>query len=140
MAHKTKINGTAYGIAGGKTKVGGTAYEISGGRTRINGTAYDIPFALPTFSVLCTMLPPNRLFIFTFEEGMTWSSFINSDYNLETYDSNGSGAVATIIIDKNIVKLSLNAQGMGVKSSIKNSSGTKVTTTDTINVSETYTS
>ena len=44
MAHKTKINGTAYEISGGKTRVNGTGYSIAGGKTKVNGTAYGISF------------------------------------------------------------------------------------------------
>lgn len=42
MAHGTRINGTAYGIDGGKCLVNGTSYSIQGGRTLVNGTGYDI--------------------------------------------------------------------------------------------------
>lgn len=45
MAHKVLIDGTAYGVKGGKTRVNGTTYAIKKGRTRINGTGYDIEFA-----------------------------------------------------------------------------------------------
>ena len=44
MAHKALINGTAYGISGGKTLVGGTAYKINKGKTLVSGTAYSISF------------------------------------------------------------------------------------------------
>ena len=44
MAHGTRINGTAYGITGGKCLVGGTEYAIKKGRTLIGGTGYDISF------------------------------------------------------------------------------------------------
>ena len=44
MAHGTRINGTAYGVTGGKCLVGGTAYSIKKGRTLIGGTGYDIAF------------------------------------------------------------------------------------------------
>ena len=44
MAHGTRINGTAYGIDGGKCLVNGTSYSIQGGRTLVNGTGYDIAF------------------------------------------------------------------------------------------------
>lgn len=47
MAHKTLINGTAYGIDGGKTLVNGTSYKVTNGKVLINGTAYDISFLLP---------------------------------------------------------------------------------------------
>lgn len=47
MAHKTKINGTAYSIKGGKTKVNGTAYSIKKGMTKVNGTGYSIKFSKP---------------------------------------------------------------------------------------------
>lgn len=50
MAHGTKINGTAYGITGGKCLVGGTAYAIKKGRTLIGGTGYDISFGTPLSS------------------------------------------------------------------------------------------
>ena len=48
MAHKTKVNGTAYEVSGGKTKVNGTGYSISGGKTKVNGTAYGISFITGT--------------------------------------------------------------------------------------------
>ena len=44
MAHKTRINGTAYGITGGKTLVNGTSYSVKNGKALIGGTAYDISF------------------------------------------------------------------------------------------------
>lgn len=47
MAHKTLINGTSYGISGGKTLIGGTAYAIGKGRTLVGGTGYDISFGTP---------------------------------------------------------------------------------------------
>lgn len=48
MAHKTKVNGTAYEIKGGRCKVGGTGYEIKKGRTKVGGTGYDVPFITGT--------------------------------------------------------------------------------------------
>ena len=48
MAHGTRINGTAYGITGGKCLVGGTTYSIKKGRTLISGTGYEILFSKPT--------------------------------------------------------------------------------------------
>ena len=47
MPHGTRINGTSYGITGGKCLVGGTAYSIKKGRTLISGTGYDITFGTP---------------------------------------------------------------------------------------------
>lgn len=47
MAHGTRVNSTAYGIAGGKCLVGGTEYSIKKGRTLIGGTGYDIQFGPP---------------------------------------------------------------------------------------------
>ena len=44
MAHGTRINGTAYGIDGGKCLVNGTSYSIQSGKTLVNGTGYDIAF------------------------------------------------------------------------------------------------
>lgn len=44
MAHGTRINGTSYGVTGGKCLVGGTGYKIKKGRTLIGGTGYDISF------------------------------------------------------------------------------------------------
>lgn len=46
MAHKTLINGTQYGIKGGKTLISGTSYSVKNGKTLINGTAYDIKFSI----------------------------------------------------------------------------------------------
>ena len=48
MAHGTLINGTAYGITGGKCLVGGTAYDIKKGRTLVGGTGYDVEFVRKT--------------------------------------------------------------------------------------------
>ena len=45
MAHKTRVNGTAYEVTGGKCLVNGTAYSIKKGRTLIGGTGYDITFS-----------------------------------------------------------------------------------------------
>ncbi len=44
MAHGTRINGTSYGITGGKCLVNGTEYGIKKGRTLVDGTGYDISF------------------------------------------------------------------------------------------------
>ena len=44
MAHGTRINGTSYGVTGGKCLVNGTAYGIKKGRTLASGTGYDITF------------------------------------------------------------------------------------------------
>lgn len=48
MAHGTLINGTAYGITGGKCLVGGTEYSIQTGGTLIGGTLYHINFGKKT--------------------------------------------------------------------------------------------
>ena len=45
MAHKTMVDGTAYGISGGKTLIDGTAFSIKGGKTLVDGTAYEVGFA-----------------------------------------------------------------------------------------------
>lgn len=45
MAHKTLIDGTAYGISGGKTLIDGTAFSIKGGKTLVDGTAYEVGLA-----------------------------------------------------------------------------------------------
>ena len=42
MPHGTRINGTSYGITGGKCLVNGTAYSIKKGRTLLGGTGYDV--------------------------------------------------------------------------------------------------
>ena len=47
MAHKTLINGTQYGIKGGKTLISGTSYSVKNGKTLMGGTEYDISFSLP---------------------------------------------------------------------------------------------
>lgn len=44
MAHKVLVNGTGYGVAGGKTRVNGTNYSIKSGRTLVGGTGYGIRF------------------------------------------------------------------------------------------------
>ena len=45
MPHGTRINGTSYGITGGKCLVNGTVYSIKKGRTLVGGTGYDITFS-----------------------------------------------------------------------------------------------
>ena len=47
MGHKTLINGTAYGIKGGRALIGGTGYGIKSGKTLIGGTGYSISFGKP---------------------------------------------------------------------------------------------
>ena len=48
MPHGTRINGTSYGITGGKCLVNGTVYGIKKGRTLVGGTGYDVNFAKAT--------------------------------------------------------------------------------------------
>ena len=48
MAHGTKVNGSSYGITGGRCFVGGTGYNIKKGRTLVGGTGYDVLFSMPT--------------------------------------------------------------------------------------------
>ena len=50
MPHGTRINGTSYGITGGKCMVNGTVYGIKKGRTLVGGTGYDISFGTPLSS------------------------------------------------------------------------------------------
>ena len=59
MAHKTRVNGTNYGISGGKCLVNGTSYNIKKGRTLINGTGYDITFAPPLMLVKGDLITMN---------------------------------------------------------------------------------
>lgn len=44
MPHGTRINGTSYGVTGGRCMVNGTAYSIKKGRTMVNGTVKEILF------------------------------------------------------------------------------------------------
>lgn len=106
MAHKTLVDGTAYEITGGKTLVGGTAYSIAGGKTMVDGTVYDISFGHPliTFNLNLNSLGVPA---YQAEEGMTWTEFVNSKYNVDGkfrikseqvhyyYYTNQFGAVAT---------------------------------------------
>lgn len=48
MAHGTRINGTAYGVTGGKCFVAGTEYSIKKGCALVDGTGYGIEFWEPT--------------------------------------------------------------------------------------------
>ena len=43
--HKALIDGTAYGISGGRSMAGGTVYDIAKGKAMVNGTVYEITFA-----------------------------------------------------------------------------------------------
>ena len=52
MAHGTRINGVAYGIAGGKCMVGGTQYAIKKGRALVGGTGYDVSFVKNTTIII----------------------------------------------------------------------------------------
>lgn len=81
MAHKTRINGTNYSIAGGKTKVGGTNYSVKGGKTLVGGTVRTISFGpeLVDFCIFDGYMVPMECY-FTAEVGMTWEDWINSDY------------------------------------------------------------
>lgn len=83
MAHGTRINGTSYGITGGKCLVGGTGYKIKKGRTLIAGTGYDIAFGTPVGSV------PEGQVITIHENGSPIEYFV-ARHNYES-DLNGSG-------------------------------------------------
>lgn len=48
MAHGTRVNGTAYGITGGKCLISGVEYSIKKGLTLIGGTGYNIEFLKKT--------------------------------------------------------------------------------------------
>ena len=64
MAHGTMINGTSYGITGGKCLVGGTVYKIEKGTTLVNGTKREIVFMKETtVSVERSVLSYSDLFI-----------------------------------------------------------------------------
>ena len=52
MPHGTRINGTSYGITGGRCLVNGTVYGIKKGRTLVGGTGYDVNFAKETQVIL----------------------------------------------------------------------------------------
>lgn len=60
MAHGTLINGTNYGVSGGKCLVNGTSYSIQGGKTLVNGTGYDITF-FDGYKIVVTHSDGNRL-------------------------------------------------------------------------------
>lgn len=79
MAHGVKINGTNYGISGGKVMVGGTAYSVSGGKTKVNGTNYTVSFGPPLITFYADANGASGTY--QAEEGMTWGAFVNSSYN-----------------------------------------------------------
>lgn len=83
MAHGTRINGTSYGVTGGKCLVGGTGYKIKKGRTLMGGTGYDIAFGTPVGSV------PEGQVITIHENGSPIEYFV-ARHNYES-DLNGSG-------------------------------------------------
>lgn len=92
MAHGTKINGTSYGISGGKTKIGGTAYSISKGRTKVGGTGYDVSFTfveLITFTLCGTT--------YNAEAGMTWVEWAASEYNTDDIKVNYNAIMGGLI-------------------------------------------
>lgn len=103
MAHKTRVNGTNYGISGGKCLVNGTSYDIKKGRTLINGTGYDITFGpvMPIKGDLVTMnLDGNsRLYrVLSVNENVCkvlgmWDDF-TSKYNGKRTTTNFNGTIA----------------------------------------------
>lgn len=90
MAHGTRINGTAYGITGGKCLVGGTTYSIKKGRTLIGGTGYDIAFGTPVGSV------PEGHVITIHENGSPIEYFVVK----HNYESTENGTGGTLVFRK----------------------------------------
>ena len=72
MAHKTRVNGTAYDVNGGKCLVNGTVYNILKGRTLIGGTGYDITFG-PSYDPVFA--------------NNTWEQIIEACHNNEVPDT-----------------------------------------------------
>ena len=90
MAHGTRINGTSYGITGGKCLVGGTAYRIQKGRTLVEGTGYDITFGTPLDSYA------EGTSVYINENGVSKEYFIAKHNYEPTLNGNG----ATLICRK----------------------------------------
>lgn len=88
MAHKTLINGTAYGIKRAKTLVGGTAYSIKKGRTLVSGTGYNVVITKPLISFTIKKGFSGSVWgTYTAEQGMTWYAWCNSSYNTSSSTS-----------------------------------------------------
>ena len=90
MPHGTSINGTAYGITGGKCLVNGTVYSIQKGRTLVEGTGYDITFGTPLDSC------DEGTSVYINENGVSKEYFIAKHNYEPTLNGNG----ATLICRK----------------------------------------
>lgn len=90
MAHKTRINGTNYGIKGGKCRVNGTNYSIKKGRTLIGGTGYNITFGTP----LSALAVGTIVYI---KEGTSNVPFYVAKHN---YESGLNGNGRTLLVRK----------------------------------------
>ena len=91
MAHKARINGTYYGIKGGKCRVNGTNYSIKSGKTKVVGTNYSITFASVATFYLVDAGGSDKVRAYQFLVGMTLFDWVESAYNTDgwqkgTYD------------------------------------------------------
>lgn len=92
MAHKTRINGTAYKIKGGRDLIGGTGYAKKNGKALINGTAYDIPFSK---GVPLSTITPGAILMLN-ESGSPVPFYIAK----HDYESGLNGAGRTLLVRK----------------------------------------
>lgn len=83
MAHKTRINGTYYGIKGGKCRVNGTNYSIKSGKTKVGGTNYSITFATVATFYMQDDLGSGKVRTYQFLTGMTIYDWVESEYNTD---------------------------------------------------------
>lgn len=90
MAHKTLINGTQYGIKGGKTLISGTSYSVKNGKTLIGGTEYDISFSLPPAvvnlgeDVINDIIYANGYWVVVRSSGIAYTDSLNGEWTTKT--------------------------------------------------------
>ena len=130
MAHGTRINGTVYGISGGKCLVSGTVYSIKNGKALINGTGYSVDFVKGTTLAINTIgfigdiylngtfLGSNISQTYTFEPGETVSLRILATFG-QVYINGHSTGFNDYVVDITGKNCELTSEGTDAYLTIK---------------------
>ena len=88
VSHPVVVDGTVYGMKGGKFMAGATVYNITGGKFMADATVYNIAFAVPLSAV------PSQSNTLTYNGSAQSPAWANYDSSKMTLGGTGSGTNA----------------------------------------------
>lgn len=117
MPHGTRINGTSYGITGGKCLVNGTVYGIKKGRTLVGGTGYDVNFAKATKIIMGDQVGiwnDVKINGTDYSEGGTYDFPIGENVDLYLFSQDGitvNGSYVGVVYSENVTGKTVRLSG-----------------------------